>query len=164
MAIRVECDLKMNDSQCGVEAVIRPMKIGDIDCVLGIELQAFTSPWKAETFLGLINRDGAELWVTEHPEIGVIAYGVLWCLLDQGELANMAVAPEFLGQGIAAQLLDHILGVACSRGVKSIYLEVRASNDRAVGLYSGFGFQEISRREGYYDLPREDALIMRIEI
>lgn len=164
MAIWAECDLNMNDSKCGVEAVIRPMKIGDIDCVLGIELQAFTSPWKAETFLSLIDRDGAELWVTEHPEAGVIAYGVLWCLLDQGELANMAVAPAFLGQGVAVQLLDHILGVACSRGVKSIYLEVRASNDRAVELYRGFGFQEISRREGYYDLPREDARIMRIEL
>ena len=147
-----------------VEIVIRPMHTDDIDSVVAIELQAFSSPWKAETFLGLIGKDGAELWVIEHPRVGLIAYGVLWCLLDQGELANMAVAPECLGQGIAAQLLEHMLEVAHNRGVRLIYLEVRDSNDRAVELYSGFGFEEISRREDYYDLPKEDARVMRLEL
>ena len=164
LAIRSGCDLTVNDSNVGVDVVIRPMHRGDIDSVVAIELQAFTSPWKAETFLGLIGRTGAELWVVEHSRVGVIAYGVLWYLLDQGQLANMAVAPEFLGQGLAARLLDHMLELACNRGVKSIYLEVRASNERAAELYLGFGFKEISRREDYYDLPKEDARVMRIEL
>ena len=50
----------MNDSKLGVDVVTRPMHTDDIDSVGAIEFQAFTSPWKAETFLGLINRDGAE--------------------------------------------------------------------------------------------------------
>ncbi len=154
----------MNDSTPGVDVVIRPMHTDDVDSVVAIELQAFTSPWKAETFLGLIGRDGAELWVIEHSRVGVIAYGVLWCLLDQGELANMAVAPEFLGQGLAVGLLNHLLEVASNRGVESIYLEVRESNERAVDLYLGFGFEEIGRRESYYDFPKEDARVMRIEL
>ena len=154
----------MNDSKLGVDVVIRPMHTDDIDSVVAIEFQAFTSPWKAETFLGLISRDGAELWVIEHSRVGVIGYGVLWCLLDQGELANMAVAPEFLGQGLAVELLDHLLEVASNRGVNSIYLEVRDSNERAVDLYLGFGFEEIGRRENYYDFPREDARVMRIQL
>ena len=154
----------MNDSKLGVDVVIRPMHMDDIDGVVSIELQAFASPWKAETFLGLIGRDGAELWVIEHSRVGVIGYGVLWCLLDQGELANMAVAPEFLGQGLAAGLLDHLLKVASSRGVNSIYLEVRESNERAADLYLGFGFEEIGHRENYYDFPKEDARVMRIEL
>ena len=144
--------------------MIRPMHTDDIDSVVAIELQAFTSPWKAETFLGLIGRDGAELWVIEHSRVGVIAYGVLWCLLDQGELANMAVAPEFLGQGLAVELLNHLLEVASNRGVESIYLEVRESNERAADLYLGFGFEEIGGRESYYDFPKEDARVMRIEL
>ena len=158
------CDLTVNDSKSKVDVVIRRMHAQDIDSTVAIELQAFTSPWKAETFLGLIGRDGAELWVVEHSRVGVIAYGVLRCLLEQGELANMAVACEFLGQGIAARLLDHMLEVAYNRGVKSIYLEVRASNDRAADLYLGFGFEEIGRREDYYDFPKEDARVMRIEL
>ena len=130
------------------------MHTDDIDSVVAIELQAFTSPWKAETFLGLIGRDGAELWVIEHSRVGVIAYGVLWCLLDQGELANMAVAPEFLGQGLAVELLNHLLEVASNREVKSIYLEVRESNERAADLYLWFGFEEIGRRESYYNFAK----------
>ena len=144
--------------------VIRPMHTDDIDGVVAIELKAFTSPWKAETFSGLIGRDGAEIWVIENSRVGVIGYGVLWCLLDQGELANMAIAPEFLGQGLAVGLLDHLLEVASNRGVNSIYLEVRESNVRAADLYLGFGFEEIGRRENYYDLPKEDARVMRIEL
>ena len=140
------------------------MYTDDIDSVVAIELQAFTSPWKAETFLGLVGRDGAELWVIEHSRVGVIAYGVLWCLLDQGELANMAVAPEFLGQGLAVGLLNHLLEVARNRGVNSIYLEVRESNERAADLYLGFGFEEMGRCENYYDFPKEDARVMRIEL
>jgi ribosomal-protein-alanine N-acetyltransferase len=154
----------VNDLKFGVDVVIRPMHTDDIDSVVAIELQAFTSPWKAETFLGLIGRDGAELWVIEHSRVGVIAYGVLWCLLDQGELANMAVAPEFLGQGLAVELLNHLLEVASNRGVESIYLEVRESNERAADLYLGFGFEEIGRRESYYNFPKEDARVMRIEL
>ena len=114
--------------------------------------------------MGLIGRDGAELWVIEHSRVGVIGYGVLWCLLDQGELANMAVAPEFLGQGLAVGLLDHLLEVASKRGVNSIYLEVRESNERAADLYIGFGFEEVGRRENYYDSPKEDARVMRIQL
>ena len=112
----------MNDSKLGVDVVIRPMHTDDIDSVVAIEFQAFTSPWKAETFLGLISRDGAELWVIEHSRVGVIGYGVLWCLLDQGELANMAVAPEFLGQGLAVGLLDHLLEIASNgESIRSIW-------------------------------------------
>ena len=154
----------MNDSKLGVDVVIRTMQRDDIDSVVAIESQAFTSPWKAETFLGLISRDGAELWVIEHSRVGVIGYGVLWCLLDQGELVNIAIASEFLGQGLAVGLLKHMLEVASKRGVNSIYLEVRESNERATDLYIGFGFEEVGRRENYYDSPKEDARVMRIQL
>ena len=39
-------------------------------------------------------------------------------------------------------------------------LEVRPSNTAAIALYQGFGFREVGRRRNYYDLPKEDALIL----
>ena len=39
-------------------------------------------------------------------------------------------------------------------------LEVRPSNAAAIALYRRFGFQEVGRRKNYYDLPKEDALIL----
>ncbi len=144
------------------EVLIRPMKRSDVETVLGIERRVFTSPWQANTFSGLIGRPGSELWVMERPPEGVIAYAVLWCIVDQGELANLAVRPEYRGQGYAARLLEHVLRNARERDVEAIYLEVRASNERALELYEGFGFLRVGVRKNYYDKPKEDALVMRM--
>ena len=93
-------------------ATIRPMRREDIDGVLGIEGQQFSVPWSSRTFEGLVARPGAELWVVEHDDAGIIAYGVMWCILDQGELANVAVRPEFARQGYARRLLDQMTRVS----------------------------------------------------
>lgn len=142
----------------------RRMTPADVERVARIEADAFTSPWKADTFQTLLERPGAELWVLEDPEAGVVAYAVVWCILDQGELANIAVAEPFRRRGYGAWLLSRVVEVARERGVESLYLEVRASNGRAADLYRVFGFKEIGVRRDYYDHPREDALLMVLRL
>jgi len=136
------------------------MSPSDVERVVRIEAEAFTSPWKADTFHTLLERPGAELWVLAEPEAGVVAYAVVWCILDQGELANIAVAGPYRGQGYGSYLLSRVVDVAKERGVESLYLEVRVSNTRPADLYRGFGFKEIGVRRDYYDHPSEDALLM----
>ena len=133
-------------------------------------LKAFPRPFRErhgaemeETFLRLLDRPGAELWVLD-ADHGIVAYGVLWCILDQGELANIAVAPEAQGRGLGGRLLDHFVDVARRRGVRRLFLEVRESNAVALGLYGSRGFRRIGRRRGYYDDPREDALVLELEV
>jgi ribosomal-protein-alanine N-acetyltransferase len=136
---------------------------GDVETVAVLEKAAFSTPWDAATFLRLLDRPGAELWVTE--DAGeVVAYAVLWCILDQGELANIAVAPRARGRGHGGRLLDHLVGVARSRGVGRLFLEVRESNDVALNLYDSRGFRRIGARKGYYERPREDALVLELRI
>ena len=151
----------MERVDAGPDADIRPMEPEDVETVLGIESRAFTTPWQADTFLNLIGRPGSELWVMEHPVAGILAYAVLWCILDQAELANIAVRSDFRGQGYASRMLERVLQIARDRQVESIYLEVRASNKRAVELYERFGFSRVGERKTYYDKPKEDALVMR---
>ncbi len=151
----------MERVDAGPDAHIRPMEPEDVESVLGIESRAFTTPWQADTFLNLIGRPGSELWVMEHPVAGILAYAVLWCILDQAELANIAVRSDFRRQGYASRLLERVLQIARDRQVESIYLEVRASNTRAVELYERFGFSRVGVRKTYYDKPKEDALVMR---
>lgn len=141
---------------------IRPMAAEDVDAVAAIEHEAFSSPWKAETFAGLIDRDGMELLVMEGPDGAVMGYAVLWCILDQGELANIAVRPEDRGKGLGAVLLEEVLSVSRARGVASLYLEVRASNQAAIALYERFGFRDVGRRRAYYQNPTEDARVMEV--
>ena len=151
----------MERIEVGPDAHIRPMEPEDVETVVGIESRAFTTPWQADTFLNLIGRPGSELWVMEHPVAGILAYAVLWCILDQAELANIAVRSDFRGQGYASRMLERVLQIARDRQVESIYLEVRASNKRAVELYERFGFSRVGERKTYYDKPKEDALVMR---
>jgi ribosomal-protein-alanine N-acetyltransferase len=140
---------------------VRPLVAKDVDAVVSIETEAFSSPWRRETFLDLIDRPGLELLVLEDRQSGIIGYAVLWCILDQGELANMAVRPSFRGRGLGGFLLSKVLDVARERGVESVYLEVRVSNESAVRLYTQFGFSDVGVRRLYYDHPREDARVMR---
>jgi ribosomal-protein-alanine N-acetyltransferase len=139
---------------------IRRMEPGDVDAVAALEREAFTTPWKPETFAGLLERDGVELTVLAGDDGEVIGYSVLWCILDQGELANIAISPHRRGGGLGARLLGHVLEVAAARGVERVFLEVRASNEAALALYRRFGFSEAGRRRDYYEHPREDALVM----
>ena len=139
---------------------VRSMRTADIEVVVEIEAQTFSSPWHEETFSTLLDRSGVELLVMEDDAEGVIGYAVLWCVLDQGELANVAVAPGRRGRGLGRHLISRVLDVARDRGVTKMYLEVRSSNDRALEIYRRFGFTEVGLRRGYYDEPREDARIM----
>jgi ribosomal-protein-alanine N-acetyltransferase len=140
---------------------VRRLAPQDVDAVVAIEAEAFSSPWSRETFLGLIDRPGLELLVLDDREAGVIGYAVLWCILDQGELANMAVKPSFRGRGLGAFLLSRVLETARERGIETVYLEVRVTNERALRLYSRFGFSEVGVRRAYYEHPKEDARVMR---
>ena len=90
--------------------------------------------------------------------------GFIISRLIAGELHinNVAVRPEFRRQGIAAELLTAVLGAGRSHGARLAFLEVRARNAAAQGLYQSRGFQVAGRRKRYYNQPVEDALLMSL--
>ena len=134
--------------------------MADVDAVVAIESEAFSSPWSRDTFLNLVDRPGLELLVLEDRADGVVGYAVLWCILDQGELANVAIVPRLRGKGLGRFLMTRVLQIAKERGVEALYLEVRVSNAAALELYRSLGFVEVGLRKGYYEDPKEDARIM----
>lgn len=141
---------------------VRRLAPADVDAVVAIESEAFTSPWSRQTFLDLVDRPNLELLVLEHRAEGIIGYAVLWCIMDQGELANVAVVPRHRGRGLGVFLLSRVLEIARERGIETVFLEVRVSNERAVALYERLGFTDVGVRRGYYEKPKEDARIMKV--
>ncbi|MDT8340447.1 MAG: ribosomal protein S18-alanine N-acetyltransferase [Longimicrobiales bacterium] len=141
----------------------RPMRPEDVPWVAALEAGTFPTPWDADAFRRLLGRSGVLLRVREDADACPVAYGVLWCAADQGELANLAVRADARGRGHGGALLDHLLAAAAAGGVRAVFLEVRASNDDARRLYRTRGFREVGVRAGYYRSPREDAVVMRAD-
>lgn len=142
---------------------IRRMRSADLRRIMEIELETFTMPWSEATFRGLLRRTDSDLFVIEVR--GLIAgYAVFWAVTDQGELGNVAVAPEFRGRGLGRKLVEAVIERAGDRGVREVFLEVRRSNVCAQNLYSTFGFFEVGKRKNYYLEPVEDALVMKKDI
>lgn len=138
------------------------MRPGDLPGVVAIEREAFTTPWSEETFRSLFDRAPWVLLVLEQEggEDGVSGYAVLGCVMEQGELANIAVRSRDRGKGLGGLLLDHVVREAVARGVQQLFLEVRISNTAAAALYEARGFQEIGIRKNYYEEPREHARVL----
>lgn len=150
----------MEDLTLPAGVIVRPMGRYDINAVVAIEGDAFATPWQADTFLGLLDRDGVELLVMTDDDDAIVGYAILWCILDQGELTNIAIVPARRGEGLGKALLLQVLGVARERGVQQLFLEVRASNEVAIDLYLRQGFEEVGVRRNYYGHPPEDAKVM----
>ena len=136
------------------------MTPSDVPEVARIETTAFSTPWSEATFRSLLERSGVELWVAEWGD-QLAAYAILWTVLDEGELANIAVRSDLRGRGIGSGLLSRMLEVAEDSGVRSLYLEVRESNALAREMYARRGFHEIGVRKAYYEGPREDARVLK---
>lgn len=143
---------------------IRRMEGRDLARVMVIEQQSYSMPWTESTFRGLLRRTDADLYVAETRGAAVAGYAVSWAVLEQGELGNVAVAPEFRRRGVAHRLLDAVVDRARERGVRELFLEVRVSNNHARELYQTYGFREVGRRRNYYMEPVEDALVMRKDL
>ena len=77
---------------------------------------------------------------------------------------NVAVSPDYRRQGIGESLMVALGETLAQKGIESLTLEVRASNEAAISLYDRLGYTQIGRRPNYYTDPGEDALIMRKEL
>ena len=126
-----------------------------------MERACYPDPWAASSFSALPDNPQVCFIVARDASDRLQGYAIAWHVMDEGELANLAVAPGDRRKGIASALLDAVLEDATDRGTKEIFLEVRESNAAARALYSARGFDEVGRRKGYYRLPVEDALILR---
>lgn len=145
-------------------ASVRPAAVADIERVSEIERTAFTDPWSRSAFERLVvEKDERVHFVVACTTDGtVVGYVVAWFVMDEGEIANLAVASEWRKRGIGALLLAAAIAAARSREVTTLYLEVRDSNSAARALYASHGFMEVGRRRRYYRRPVEDALVLRL--
>ncbi len=131
----------------------------DLDEVLRIESLCSPSPWTREHFAATLESRVARTLVARRGKRPVAFVCGTW-VEDEVEIQNLGVAPPERRSGIGAFLLGIFLERARREGCRRAYLEVRASNEAALGLYAAAGFERVGRRAGYYSCPKEDAVLM----
>jgi len=154
--------------------VIRSAGEADLDGILRIERDSFADPWNRESFESSLALDRIRFLVAEDGGAGsrrgesgdetILGYVVALLLLDEAEIADLAVAPVARRRGLGGLLLDRVAADAAYAGVRSLYLEVRESNSAARALYQSRSFLPVGRRRAYYQHPPEDALLLKRDL
>lgn len=141
---------------------IVPMDRGHIPQIAALEQECFSMPWNETMLENALFDDQASFIVAEDGEGGILGYAGLHAVLDEGYIDNIAVAPDARRHGVASALLEVFCRFAAVN-LAFLTLEVRKSNAAAIALYEKHGFLLAGLRPGYYQHPREDAVIMTRE-
>jgi len=146
-----------------MELSIVPLREELLECTLEIERECSAVPWSYDSFLFTLHSPVS--YCAAATADGVLAgYGTMSCLYEDAEILNLAVTPELRRMGIAFNLMKNLITEAKNRGAETVRLEVRQSNAAARALYEKAGFEYCGKRTGYYIKPREDALLMKLEL
>ena len=141
---------------------IRMMCGKDIPQLAGLEKICFSDPWSDSAFSYELSNP-LSVWLVAVDGDIIAGYIGSQTVMDESDMMNVAVAPQYRRQGIAEKLILELIQVLVQRGSKSLSLEVRKSNISAIALYEKLNFVQVGCRPNYYRNPKEDALIMRKE-
>lgn len=139
---------------------IRYMEEKDIDDVLIVEENSFTTPWSRVAFVNELknNKFAHYLVLQNHDE--VIGYCGMWIIVDEAHITNIAIHSDYRGQKLGEALLLQAIEFSRTLGAIKMTLEVRVSNQVAQQLYKKLGFNTGGIRKNYYTDNQEDALVM----
>ncbi|MGP4108033.1 ribosomal protein S18-alanine N-acetyltransferase [Virgibacillus sp. L01] len=146
------------------ELVIREMKLADIDHVMEVERATFDSPWPMDIFLQEISDNQHAHYYVMEVDNYVVGYAGMWLVIDDAQITNIAVTPEYRGNKLGEKLFLYTIEQAIRLGTKRLSLEVRMSNKVAQRMYRKFGLVPGGVRKNYYTDNQEDAIVMWVNL
>ena len=138
------------------------MKPQHASAVAELEKVCFSSPWSEDSILSECSNP-LSLWIVALENGHLLGYVGSQTVMGEADMMNLAVVPDRRREGIGDELVSQLVKALKDRDAYSLTLEVRASNQPALGLYERKGFVQVGRRPNYYREPKEDALILRKE-
>jgi ribosomal-protein-alanine N-acetyltransferase len=147
---------------------IRDLTAEDIHAVMAIQdICPQAARWSGPDYKFMAETPGSFVLVAEAEWEGaarVVGFAAFHRVMDEAEVLNLAVAPAHQRRGIARALLEAARRRLQQAGAKRVFLEVRAANQPALGLYFSLGFTLHSRRKNYYHDPEDDACVLWLEL
>jgi len=132
--------------------------------ILIIENQAYPIPWSVQSFKDSLTKDYfCQVMLLEEQIIG---YFIIQIILDEFQILNICISPDYQGKGLGKLQLLEIVKLAETKRMNRILLEVRTSNKVAKNLYQNSGFHQIGKRKNYYPTKsgREDAFVLELAL
>lgn len=143
--------------------IISNMNENHVRQIAELERLCFHDPWSENSIASeLGNR--LSVWLVALDEDKVVGYVGSQTVIDETDMMNIAVHPNYRNRGVATALIVELTQQLKMRGSKGLMLEVRESNSAAISLYDKHGFLQVGCRRNYYRNPRENALILRKEL
>lgn len=147
------------NSVINMDFKVRRASIDDIDDMVFIEDECFSTPWSKKSFLESFSHSPWHFFVATCDE-RVVGYGGVYLILDEGQISNIAVLNKYRKNGLGKAILESIFSVCRENGCERVTLELRESNSPARALYESCGFTEVGRRPNFYSSPIEAAILM----
>ena len=140
--------------------MIRPMVEEDLPRVFEVELACFSDPWTLQGFKDSLKESSARLMIIETEEKDIAGYACLYQVMDEGEIVNVAIDPKYRQKGYGAKIVRGLILLGQQLGAERFFLEVREGNVAGRALYTSLGFVQCGIRKGFYENPKEDAVLM----
>lgn len=138
---------------------IREIQTEDISQVAGLESEIFSDAWSENAIRETWNQKQSILSGAFQGQT-LKGYLIVYYVLDELEIARIAVSPSARRQGIAGALLEDLEKKSEERKITRWLLDVRKSNQAAIALYKKYGFSEDGKRKNFYTDPTESAILM----
>lgn len=142
---------------------IRRMRREDVADAAELERKIFTDAWSEQAILETLNQRQTML-LAAYEDKELIGYLILYYVLEDGEVARIAVADGYKRQGVATLMFRELANLCGDIGVSKLLLDVRESNTAACAFYEDFGFVRDGIRKNFYRDPAENAILMSLEL
>lgn len=143
--------------------IVRNMVETDLDAIAELEAATFTDPWTLKSIYNTFCQKQAFI-VTAENDGKAVGYCIVYFVPDEGEIARIAVDALCRRQGVGRKILEQVSQICRDKGIARLMLDVRESNESARNFYLNYGFQEDGMRRNFYDMPKENAILMSKDI
>lgn len=142
---------------------IREIKEKDLTKLARMEENIFSDAWSLEGLRDSF-RNPQTILLGAWDSDSLIGYVIFYHVLDEGEIARIAVDESRRRLGVARELLTELGNICEDKGISRWMLDVREHNLAAISFYHSYGFVQDGMRKNFYTDPAESAVLMSLEL
>ena len=142
------------------DVILRNASKADAAAIAEIEAICFPEAWSEPMVTSAM--ENGTFYIGAYLGDKLVGYAAAAIVLDEGQVANIALDPAARGKGLGRALTKALIDRCFEAGCSFITLEVRHTNTVAINLYTSLCFRQVGLRKNYYSNPTADAILMTL--